>query len=244
MKTRLDELLLQRNLASSLNEAQALIGAGLVYADEMLADKAGNMYSAGANIRLKERCSYVSRGGYKLLEAIVAFQLNVEQRICADIGASSGGFTDCLLQNGAARVYAVDVAYGQFSWKLRQDPRVVVIERFNARKLSAKEIPEQIDLAAIDASFISVTKLISPLLALFREDINIVALIKPQFELPKQLVEQGGIVRQEEAHQQAIESVAAFSSAQGLRVQGVVQSPLLGPKGNKEFLIYLNRAGR
>ncbi len=244
MKTRLDELLLQRNLVSSLNEAKSLIGAGLVYVDETLSDKAGNICSTRAIIRIKERCSYVSRGGYKLSEALVTFRLDVARMICADIGASSGGFTDCLLQNGAAKVYAVDVAYGQFSWKLRQDPRVVVIERFNARKISTTEIPDPIDLAVIDASFISVTKLIHPLLPLFREEINIIALIKPQFELPKGMVEKGGIVRQEDAHRQAIESVSNYSSTQGLRVKGVVQSPLLGPKGNKEFLIYLNREAK
>ncbi|MEE4240528.1 MAG: TlyA family RNA methyltransferase [Desulfopila sp.] len=241
MKTRLDVLLVKQNLAESLSEAQALIGAGQVYVDERVADKAGNTYVNEVNIRIKKRCPYVSRGGFKLLEALETFQVDVSRMICADIGASSGGFTDCLLQKGAAKVYAVDVAYGQFSWKLRQDSRVVVIERFNARKISPREVVELLDLAVIDASFISVTKLLPPLIPLFKKEIRIIALIKPQFELPKEMVGKGGVVTQTQAHQQAIDTISSFSSSHGMQTEGVVQSPLLGPKGNKEFLIYLKK---
>ncbi len=240
MKTRLDELLVLHKLASDLKTARALIGAGQVYVNDTCSDKAGNLHDLKDHIRTKQGCSYVSRGGLKLEKALSHFSLDVAEMICADIGASSGGFTDCLLQHGAGRVYAVDVAYGQFSWKLRKDPRVVVVERFNARNLSKEQITEPLDLAVIDASFISLTTLLPPLLPLFREKIRILALIKPQFELPKELVEKGGVVKDEYSHQRAIAGVVRFSSARNLKVQGVVESPILGPKGNKEFLISLS----
>jgi 23S rRNA (cytidine1920-2'-O)/16S rRNA (cytidine1409-2'-O)-methyltransferase len=242
LKIRLDELLVQRQLAASLKQAQAMIGAGQVYVDETCSDKAGNIHNHDAGIRIKQKCSYVSRGGLKLEKSLSRFQLDITGFICADIGASSGGFSDCLLQHGAARVYAVDVAYGQFSWKLRQDPRVVVLERFNARNLTKEEIPESLDLAVIDASFISLTTLIPPLLPLFKENVTIIALIKPQFELPKELVERGGVVKKDQSHQQAIDTISQFSANRGLEVEGLVESPILGPKGNKEFLIHLSNS--
>ena len=161
--------------------------------------------------------------------------------ICADIGASSGGFTDCLLQHGAKKVYAVDVAYGQLDWKLRQDERVIVIERFNARKISGEQIPEALDLAVIDAAFISLTKLIPPLIPLFGERIAIICLIKPQFELPRDLIPKGGVVQNPEHHQQAIDSVVHFVKKIGLQAKKVVPSPILGPKGNREFLLLISK---
>ncbi len=181
MKIRLNELLVLRKFASSIKEANGLIGAGDVFVNDTCSDKSGKIYDSSVNIRLKHKCKYVSRGGLKLEKALHHFNIDTTDFICADIGASSGGFTDCLLQHGVSKVYAVDVAYGQFSWKLRKDQRVVVRERFNARNISHKEIPETIDIAVIDASFISLKKLIPPLLPLFGNALNVIALIKPQF---------------------------------------------------------------
>ncbi len=239
MNIRLDELLVKRSLVETQKDAQALIGAGQVYINDLLIDKPGKLVSPDSDIHLKKKCRYVSRGGLKLEKAIEHFQVKVEGRCCVDIGASTGGFTDCLLQHGAERVYSVDVAYGQFAWNLRQDDRVIVIERFNARQLSHKEIPEPLDLAVIDASFISLTKLIPPLLQLPREDKIILALIKPQFELAKDKVAKGGVVKDAYLHQEAIDKIREFAIQMNLGVVGVVQSPLLGPKGNKEFIICL-----
>lgn len=239
MKIRLDKLLIERQLATSLKQARGIICAGEVIVDDNSSDKPGNLHSPEAQIRLRQKCQYVSRGGLKLKKALVSFKMNVTDLICADIGASSGGFSDCLLQNGAARIYAVDVAYGQFSWKLRNNPRIVVIERFNARKITKKEIPEPLDLAVIDASFISVTKLLQPLLPLFHTRVNIIALIKPQFELPRDKIGPGGVVESSQLHQLAIDSVHDYASGLGLHNKEVAQSPILGPKGNKEFFVHL-----
>lgn len=242
MKIRLDELLIKRNLAANLKEARALIGAGAVFVDDCLSDKAGNLHDSSVILRVKTKGKYVSRGGVKLEKALDHFELNVTDAVCLDIGASSGGFTDCLLQRGAGCVYAVDVAYGQLDWKLRQDPRVIVLERFNARKLDRDSIKKAVDLAVMDASFISLRTLIPPLLPLFRNKVHILALIKPQFELPKSDVGQGGVVRTSEGHQQAIDSIILFAEDNDLKVEGVVESPILGPKGNKEFIISLTSA--
>ncbi len=239
MKIRLDELLIKRGLVDSLELARALIGAGHVYVDENVADKPGSLYRIDCLVRLKEKKQYVSRGGHKLEKALAHFHLSASGLCCLDIGASTGGFTDCLLQHGARRVYAVDVAYGQIDWKLRQDDRVRVIERFNARNISIKQIPEPIQLAVIDASFISLTKLIPPLLNLPEEQKIIVALIKPQFELPRDKVSKGGVVRDHALHNQAIDKIIGFANGENLKITGVVQSPILGPKGNKEFMICL-----
>lgn len=239
MKKRLDELVVTAGLADNLDRARALIGAGQVLANDELMDKAGCLLAPEARIQLKPVCPYVSRGGVKLKGGLDAFGYDPGGKICADIGASSGGFTDCLLQHGARRVYAVDVAYGQLDWKLRQDPRVVVIERFNARKISPVQIPECIDLAVIDSSFISLTRLIPPLLPLFGEEGHIIALIKPQFELAREKIPQGGVVRDPALHDEAIHKIQHFAKEIGLNSQGVVRSPIAGPKGNREFLIYL-----
>lgn len=241
MKQRLDELLVTSGLAESLAKAGALIGAGHVQVNEQLADKAGCLFPPNVKIQVKPSCLYVSRGGLKLQGALDTFVYDPTGQICADIGASSGGFTDCLLQHGASKVYAVDVGYGQLDWKLRQDPRVVVIERFNARKITKDQIPEVIDLAVIDSSFISLTKLIPPLLPLFGKQMNLIALIKPQFELPREKVPKGGVVLDPLLHDEAINKIQLFCQRLGLTSRGVVRSPIVGPKGNSEFLIYLTR---
>jgi 23S rRNA (cytidine1920-2'-O)/16S rRNA (cytidine1409-2'-O)-methyltransferase len=239
LKLRLDELLIIRKIADDLPAARALIGAGKVYANDQLVDKAGSLVNEDVVIRLKTSHPYVSRGGLKLQEAINHFQLNIRDKVCIDVGASSGGFTDCLLQNGAAKVYAVDVAYGQLDWKLRQDQRVVVIERFNARNLTTVQIDEYIDLTVIDASFISLTKLIPIVLPFYRKEICLLALIKPQFELPKKMVGKGGIVRDPQHHQHSLDAILTFAEQYQLKSDGIIDSPIRGSKGNKEFLILL-----
>ncbi len=239
MKVRLDELLVQHKLAGDLETARAIIGAGEVYVNDTLADKSGQKYLETVSLRLKEKCKYVSRGGLKLEKGLEFFKILPEDMCCLDVGASSGGFTDCLLQNGAAKVFAVDVAYGQLDWKIRQDDRVVVFERFNARKLQPCDLGQPVDLAVMDTSFISITRIIPPLLPLFSERTRILALIKPQFELPKGKVGKGGVVRDPALHQEAIDKITEFATSIGLTSQGVVTSPILGPKGNTEFLIYL-----
>jgi 23S rRNA (cytidine1920-2'-O)/16S rRNA (cytidine1409-2'-O)-methyltransferase len=244
VKQRLDEILVVSGLAENLIKARALIGAGLVLVNGQLVDKAGSSFSPDIKVQVKSSCPYVSRGGIKLKGALDAFNYNPEGQTCVDIGASSGGFTDCLLQHGARKVYAVDVGYGQLDWKLRQDPRVVVIERFNARTISKDQIPEPIALAVIDSSFISLTKLIPPLLPLFGEEIHLIALIKPQFELPREKIPKGGVVVDPLLHEEAITKILLFSEKIGLTSQGVTRSPIVGPKGNSEFLIHLTHIDR
>ncbi len=239
-KIRLDELLILKGLAENLQQAQGFIGAGHVTVNETRADKAGMLFREDNTPVVKERCPYVSRGGYKLKGGLDRFSIHPEGLTCVDIGASSGGFTDCLLQYGARKVYAVDVAYGMLDWKLRQDERVVVIERFNARKISREQIPEKIDLAVIDAAFISLTKLIPPLIPLFSDNLAIICLIKPQFELPRHLIPKGGVVHEPLHHQQAIDKICSFIKDIGLNVQAMEPSPILGPKGNREFLLFIN----
>ena len=240
-KIRLDELLVRSGLSTDLQHAQRIIGAGEVSIDGHCTDKAGFFFPEKAVPVVKTKCPFVSRGGYKLKGGLDSFASNPSGMICVDVGASSGGFTDCLLQNGARKVYAVDVAYGMLDWKLRQDPRVVVIERFNARNLSAKQIQEPIDLAVIDAAFISLTKLIPPLIPLFGDNLSIICLIKPQFELPPHMIPSGGVVKETKHHQQAIEKIEKFVDCAGLNSAGCEPSPILGPKGNQEFLLHITR---
>jgi 23S rRNA (cytidine1920-2'-O)/16S rRNA (cytidine1409-2'-O)-methyltransferase len=240
VKHRLDILLQSRQLASTRQKAQSLILAGLVRVDGERVDKPGTMVAIDSRLEITgDSCPFVSRGGLKLAAGLDHFGINPEGSICADIGASTGGFTDCLLQRGAARVYAVDVGYGQLAWKLRQDPRVVVMERTNARGLSPGDIPEPLDLGVIDASFISLKLLIPPLLSFFREQLSILALIKPQFEAGRDRVGKGGVVRDPDLHRQITEGMIHFAATLGLHSRGITESPLLGPKGNREFLIHL-----
>ena len=240
MKIRLDQLLLLHGLAPTLQQAQAMIAAGQVLVNDQPADKVGSLFAEESQIRLKGKtCPYVSRGGIKLAAGLDHFQIDPTGLVCADIGASTGGFTDCLLQRGAAKVYAIDVGYGQLAWKLRQDPRVVVMERTNARNLQPGDLPEPLDLAVIDASFISLKTLLPPLLVFFSGGIRVLALIKPQFEVGKGQIGTGGVVRDSDLHEKVIEKIQGVAGTLGLTPVGVSPSPILGPKGNREFLIYL-----
>ena len=239
MKIRLDKLLFEKKLAPTRQKAQALIGAGQVLVNNRLADKAGAMVEDSCIIEIKESCPFVSRGGYKLEAGLQFFDINPAGLICLDVGASTGGFTDCLLQHGALKVYSVDVGYGQLAWELRQNPLIVVMERTNARYLTKEDFAEPIDLAVIDASFISLKLLIPPLLPFFRENISILALIKPQFEVGRGKVGKGGVVRDPALHQEVIDEIIDFCTTLELKSCGVTPSPILGPKGNKEFLVHL-----
>ncbi len=239
-KNRLDLLVQTRGLADSRQKAQALIVAGQVLVNDQIADKAGRQYPADCHIRLKSKQSpYVSRGGLKLEKGLDYFNIDPAGLTCADIGASTGGFTDCLLQRDAAMVYAIDVGYGQLAWQLRNDPRVVVMERVNARYLTPNDLSGPIDLAVIDAAFISLKILLPPLLPLFKEKIKIIALIKPQFEAGRDKIGKGGVVKDPDIHQEIINDIIDFCRGIGLADQGVTRSPILGPKGNTEFLIHL-----
>ena len=216
--------------------------AGQVVVDDHLADKAGLMVSLEAEIRLKgEPLPYVSRGGLKLAQGLDLFGIEVGGLSAIDVGASTGGFTDCLLQRGARIVFAVDVGYGQLAWKLREDPRVVSFEKTNIRHLEPGTLPEVPDLAVIDASFISLDKVLPPTLRLIKEGGTIVALIKPQFEVGRGQVGKGGVVRDEKKHAEVVATITALAESLGLLVLGVCDSPILGPKGNKEFLIHLRK---
>lgn len=240
MKLRLDKLLLSRNLVESRQKAQALIAAGQIYVEGHLADKAGRQFPEDCQVEIKGNdCPYVSRGGYKLEAGLDHFHIDPSQLTCADFGASTGGFTDCLLQRNATKVYAVDVGYGQLAWKLRQDERVVVMERTNARHLVTGDIPDPIDLVVIDASFISLELLIKPAMIFLKPGGAILALIKPQFEVGRGQVGKGGVVKDPTLHESSIDKIKTYGTTSGLIYKGVVPSPILGPKGNREFLIYL-----
>jgi 23S rRNA (cytidine1920-2'-O)/16S rRNA (cytidine1409-2'-O)-methyltransferase len=242
MKKRLDVILVERGLAASRERARALILAGKVVVDDHRIDKAGQQVDPQAEIRLKSGdIPYVSRGGLKLAGALAVFELEVNGRIALDVGASTGGFTDCLLQQGAARVYAVDVGYGQLAWQLRADPRVINLERCNIRHLQPDDLAEIPGLAVIDASFISLAKVLPNTLRLLSPEADIIALIKPQFEVGKGQVGKGGIVKDVELHDQVVERIRALACELGCRVQGVMESPILGSKGNREFLIHLQK---
>ncbi len=241
-KERLDKLLVQKGLCESRQKAQALIMAGQVYVNGQRVDKAGTKVPVEAEIQIKgEACPFVSRGGLKLKKALEVFPLRVEGLVCADIGASTGGFTDCLLQHGAAKVFAIDVGHGQLHWRLRNDPRVVVMEGVNARYLRPEDLPEPVDLATIDVSFISLTKVLPAVKELVKPGGHIVALIKPQFEVGPRQVGKGGVVRDPRLHEQVVEEIKQFAQGLGLTVLGTTESPILGPAGNKEFLIFLAR---
>ena len=236
-KTRLDQLLVHRQLCESREQARRLIMAGAVLVGGEPATKPGHKYPDDAAIRLKEKLRFVSRGGYKLEAALDHFAIDPGGWICADLGASTGGFTDVLLQRGAAKVYAVDVGYGQLHWKLRQDPRVVVMERTNARYL--RQLPEPVQLVTIDASFISLRLLLGPARGLLTPTGQILALLKPQFEAGREQVGKGGVIRDARVHRQVIDDILAWCEAHALSPQGLIPSPILGPKGNREFLLWL-----
>ena len=241
-KVRLDNLLVQKRMAPSLERAQALIMAGSVLVKESVVDKAGALVSPEAAIRIKGAdLTYVSRGGMKLKGALDNFRIAVRDLVVLDVGASTGGFTDCLLQEGAAKVYALDVSYGQLAWKLRDDPRVVPIERTNIRYFTGEGIAENIGLATIDASFISLKLVIPAVLKLIAADASVLALIKPQFEVGKNEVGQRGVVKDPGLHRRVIEEITGFCQENDLEVAGVCESKLAGPAGNKEFFIHARR---
>jgi 23S rRNA (cytidine1920-2'-O)/16S rRNA (cytidine1409-2'-O)-methyltransferase len=241
-KERLDVLVVERGLAESRTKAQALILAGQVVVGEQRVDKPGALVPVEAELRLKgEVLPYVSRGGLKLKAALERFGLEVRGKVCADIGASTGGFTDCLLQEGATRVHAIDVGYGQLHEKLRQDPRVRSRERVNARYLTAEDLPEPVGVAVIDVSFISLTQVLPAVLPFLEPGGLLVALVKPQFEVGPEKVGKGGVVRDVAARQEAIDAVTAFARAQGLGVRGVMDSPVPGPAGNVEALLVADK---
>jgi 23S rRNA (cytidine1920-2'-O)/16S rRNA (cytidine1409-2'-O)-methyltransferase len=236
-KRRLDVLVLERGLADSREKARALILAGQVLVNGQKADKAGANIDTAASIELLAQPRYVGRGGLKLEAALDHFGIFPTDKVCLDVGSSTGGFTDCLLQRGAARVYAIDVGTGQLDWKLRNDPRVIVQEQVNARYLSREDIPEPVALAVCDVSFISITMILPALAGLLAPDAEMVILVKPQFESQRDQVGKGGIIRDPALHQQACERVQTAVRALGFHT-AIIPSPILGAEGNREFLLH------
>lgn len=236
-KFRLDQLLVERGLADSREKARALILAGQVLVEGQKSDKPGHSVAGDSRVEVLERMPYVSRGGLKLVAALEHFSIDVTGLTCIDVGSSTGGFTDCLLQRGAARVWAVDVGHGQLDWRLRNDARVVVREGVNARYLKTEDYPQRFDMAVCDASFISTTLLIPAITPLLAADAAMVILVKPQFEVGREQVGKGGIVRDPALHQAACDRVRAAVEALGFQTQ-IIESPILGAEGNREFLLY------
>lgn len=241
MKKRLDILVYEKGLASSREKAKALIMAGQIFVDGQREDKPGTVFPEEAEVAVHGKTlAYVSRGGLKLEKAMQSFGLDLTGQVCMDVGASTGGFTDCMLQNGAARVYAVDVGYGQLAWSLRQDPRVVCMEKTNIRYLTPDQITDRIRFVSVDVSFISLSKVLGPVSALLAEEAEAVCLIKPQFEAGREKVGKKGVVRDPEVHREVVESVTAFARDAGYTVKGLTFSPVKGPEGNIEYLLYLS----
>ncbi|MGA0848440.1 MAG: TlyA family RNA methyltransferase [Chthoniobacterales bacterium] len=238
-KERLDVLLVQRGLCPSREKAQRLIMAGAVFSGGTRLEKASQAMAADAPLEVREADRYVGRGGHKLEAALRHFGIDPGGMTCLDVGASTGGFTDCLLQHGAAKVYALDVGHGQLDWKIRSDPRVVVMEHCNARHLEPSDLPEKVDLAVADVSFISLTLVLPPVAGVLTDGGMIVALIKPQFELSRADVGRGGIVRDDTARARAVDKIRDFAAAAGWTWGGVVDSPIAGADGNREFLCLL-----
>ncbi len=244
LKQRLDKLMVEQGLAPSREKAQALIMAGQVVVGDHAAQKAGQQVTAEVEIRIKgEPMPYVSRGGLKLAKGLDAFNVDPAGRIAIDVGASTGGFTDCLLQRGVSTVYAVDVGYGQLAWKLREDPRVVVLERTNIRHLKPEQLEPLPDLAVIDASFISLNLVLPPTLALLSRPAELIALVKPQFEVGKGAVGKGGIVRDPKLHEEVLANMEQLARELGAELLGICDSPITGADGNREFLMGLRLGG-
>ena len=242
-KERLDVLLVQQGLANSRELAKAYIMAGNVYVDGQKEDKAGTKVAVTAKLEVKgNQMKYVSRGGYKLEKAMDVFGIRLDGKICLDIGASTGGFTDCMLQNGASKVYAIDVGYGQFAWKLRNDERVVCLEKTNVRYVTHEQVPDEGDFASIDVSFISLTKVLPAVLGVLGERGQLVCLIKPQFEAGREKVGKKGVVRDSSVHREVIEMIVEYVRTQSLGILGLDFSPIKGPEGNIEYLIYLDKS--
>jgi 23S rRNA (cytidine1920-2'-O)/16S rRNA (cytidine1409-2'-O)-methyltransferase len=241
-KKRLDILLVERGLVESRQRAQSLIMAGQVLVDDDVVDKPGKQVPNNVQVTIREALPYVSRGGIKLEHALDRFEVDVTGKIVADVGASTGGFTDCLLQRGADGVYAIDVGYGQLAWQLRQDPRVIVLERTNIRYLES--LPDRIDLATVDVAFISLELVLPKVVDLLQRRGEIIALIKPQFEAGREQVGKGGVVNDPAVHRAVLEKVMAWAINDRLRVRGLTPSPLKGPAGNLEFFAYLSHDER
>jgi 23S rRNA (cytidine1920-2'-O)/16S rRNA (cytidine1409-2'-O)-methyltransferase len=241
-RERIDKLLVEKGIIQSRERARAFIMAGKVMVEGQTVDKPGTKVKIGNQLQVRgSDLPYVSRGGIKLEGALNTFGVDPKGMVVMDIGASTGGFTDCILQKGARKVYAVDVGYGKLAWKLQKDPRVINLERRNIRYLKKEEVPEEVDLILIDASFISIEKVLPHLLDFMRRGSILVSLIKPQFEVGKGEVGKGGVVKDPLLHQRVIDRISEFSHRLGLSVLGLTESPLLGPKGNKEFFIYLRK---
>lgn len=242
MKERLDVILVKRGLAESREKAKAVIMSGIVYVDGQKEDKAGASFEDTVNIEVRgNTLRYVSRGGLKLEKAVACFDLNLEGKVCMDVGASTGGFTDCMLQNGAVRVYAVDVGRGQLAWKLRNDPRVVCMEKTNIRYVTGEDIEELVDFSSIDVSFISLTKVLGPVKALLKPQGQVVCLIKPQFEAGREKVGKKGVVRDKNVHLEVIKMVMSYAEGIGFDILNLEYSPIRGPEGNIEYLLHLEK---
>ena len=242
MKERLDVLMVKRNLAESREKAKAILMSGIVYVDGQKEDKAGTFFEDTAVIEVRgHTLAYVSRGGLKLEKAMNRFHLDLKDKVCMDVGASTGGFTDCMLQNGAARVYAVDVGHGQLAWKLRNDPRVVCMEKTNIRYVTREQVPEPIQFASADVSFISLTKVLGPVKALLADGAEMVCLIKPQFEAGREKVGKKGVVREKSTHLEVIRMVMDYAWSLGVDLLHLDYSPIKGPEGNIEYLLHIKK---
>ena len=242
MKERLDILLVNRGLAPSREKAKTMIMEGNVFVNNNREDKAGSMFPDDCNIEIHgTTLKYVSRGGLKLEKAMTHFGITLDGKVCMDIGASTGGFTDCMLQNGASKVYAVDVGYGQFAWKLRQDERVVCMEKTNIRYVTPADIDDALDFASVDVSFISLTKVLGPARELLKDHGQMVCLIKPQFEAGREKVGKKGVVRDKSVHEEVIEKIITFSLENGFSIHNLEYSPIKGPEGNIEYLVYIEK---
>ena len=242
MKERLDVLLVNRGLAPSREKAKTMIMEGNVFVNNNREDKAGSTFPDDCNIEIHGKTlQYVSRGGLKLEKAMKHFDISLDGKVCMDIGASTGGFTDCMLQNGAVKVYSVDVGYGQFAWKLRQDERVVCMEKTNIRYVTPDDIDDELDFASVDVSFISLTKVLIPARVLLKDNAEMVCLIKPQFEAGKDKVGKKGVVRDKNVHQEVIQKIVDFAIENGFSVLNLEYSPIKGPEGNIEYLVHIRK---
>ncbi|MEF2734340.1 MAG: TlyA family RNA methyltransferase [Blautia sp.] len=242
MKERLDVLLVKRGLAVSREKAKAVIMAGNVYVDNQKEDKAGTMFQDTVQIEVRgNTLKYVSRGGLKLEKAMTHFGVTLKEKVCMDVGSSTGGFTDCMLQNGAVKVYAIDVGHGQLDWKLRNDERVVCMEKTNIRYVVPEDLQELADFSSIDVSFISLTKVLLPVYHLLKESGEVVCLIKPQFEAGREKVGKKGVVRDPAVHEEVIEKVIAYATGIGYAVRHLEFSPIKGPEGNIEYLLHIQK---
>lgn len=242
MKERLDVMLVKRNLAESREKAKAVIMSGNVFVDGQREDKAGSTFASDVHIEVKGHAlPYVSRGGFKLEKALETFDVDVKGKVCTDVGSSTGGFTDCMLQNGAAKVFAIDVGRGQLDWKLRNDPRVICMEKTNIRYVAPEDIGETVDFSSIDVSFISLTKVLGPIRDYLSDEGEIVALIKPQFEAGREKVGKKGVVREKSTHREVIEKIMDFAMSIGFDLCALEFSPIKGPEGNIEYLIHLKK---